>query len=79
MSLIIESTHAGIWEWDLENDETILNERWANMIGYTLAELQPVTVDLWTTLSHPDDISIATKAIKDLWRKKQSGFHVNSA
>lgn len=74
LSLIIESTHAGIWEWDLENDETILNERWANMIGYTLAELQPVTVDLWSTLSHPDDIKIATEAIKNLWRKKTERF-----
>jgi len=74
LSLIIDSTHAGIWEWDLETDKTILNERWAQMIGYTLAELEPVTVDQWAKLSHPDDLSVARNAIEDLWKKKSDRF-----
>ena len=74
LSLIIESTNAGIWEWDLETGETVLNERWAEMIGYSLSQLQPVSVNSWEKLSHPDDLIIAQEAIFNHWKKKTERF-----
>ena len=53
---IIEGTEAGTWDWDLLTDKLVLNERWAEIIGYTLKELQPITLNTWAQNLHPDDL-----------------------
>lgn len=53
---IIEGTRLGTWEWDVQTGETVFNERWAEIIGYTLDELQPVSIETWVRYAHPDDI-----------------------
>ena len=40
----------GTWEWDLETDETIFNEKWAEMVGYKLKDLEPTTIHTWRNL-----------------------------
>ncbi len=52
---IIKATDVGTWEWNVKTGEVVLNERWAGIIGYTLEELAPVTVDAWQKIIHPDD------------------------
>src|ERR1700722_5742946 len=44
LAYIIEGTHAGTWEWNIQTGETRFNEQWAQIIGYTLEELEPVTM-----------------------------------
>ncbi|MBN1167803.1 MAG: PAS domain S-box protein [Methanospirillaceae archaeon] len=53
---IIDDTHAGTWEWNVETGETVFNERWAEIIGYTLLELSPVSIRTWERFTHPDDL-----------------------
>lgn len=53
---IIWGTNAGTWEWNVQTGEVRLNERWAEMIGYTLDELEPVNVETWMTYAHPEDL-----------------------
>lgn len=53
---IIEGTHAGIWEWNIQTGDTVFNETWANIIGYTLDELAPVSIKTWIKVAHPDDL-----------------------
>ena len=53
---IIEGTHVGTWEWNVPTGELVCNERWAGIIGYTLAELAPITHQTWTSAIHPDDL-----------------------
>jgi len=64
LSSIINGTNAGTWEWNVQTGETIFNERWAHMAGYTLEELSPTTVHTWQTLTHPDDITRAEALLK---------------
>jgi PAS domain S-box-containing protein len=52
---IIEGTRIGTWEWNIQTGETVFNEIWAQMIGYTLEELAPVSIKTWEALVHPDD------------------------
>ncbi len=52
---VIEGTRAGTWEWNVETGQTICNERWAEMVGYSLDELMPTSIDTWKTLCHPED------------------------
>lgn len=53
---IILATNAGTWEWNIQTGDMRLNERWAEIAGYTLDELTPCSVDRWTSLCHPDDL-----------------------
>lgn len=53
---VIEGTKAGIWDWNVQTGEVVYNERWAEMVGYTLAELAPLSIETWRRLTHPDDL-----------------------
>jgi PAS domain S-box-containing protein len=53
---IIEGTHVGTWEWNVQTGETIFNSIWAEMIGYTLDELAPVSIRTWEKFTHPEDL-----------------------
>jgi len=53
---ILRGTNVGTWEWNVQTGEAILNERWAEIIGYTLEEISPVSVETWMKFAHPDDL-----------------------
>ncbi len=53
---IIDGTRLGTWEWNVRTGETAFNERWAGIVGYTLAELEPVSIKTWERLAHPADL-----------------------
>jgi PAS domain S-box-containing protein len=61
---IIEGTNVGTWEWSVQNGETIFNEKWANIIGYTLSEIQPVSIQTWVHFTHPDDLKISGEMLE---------------
>lgn len=52
---VLEGTRIGTWQWNVQTGATVFNERWAETVGYTLAELAPVSINTWLTLLHPDD------------------------
>lgn len=39
MEEIISGTNAGTWEWNAQTDNATFNDRWAEMLGYTVEEL----------------------------------------
>jgi|GEM_PF-2775568 len=53
---VIKGTNAGTWEWDIISGAAVFNERWAEIIGYTLTEISPVSIKTWENLIHPDDL-----------------------
>jgi len=53
---IIRGTNVGTWEWNVQTGEVVFNERWANIVGYTLSELAPVSIDTWMKFAHPEDL-----------------------
>lgn len=52
---ILEGTHVGTWEWNVQTGALVLNERWAEMLGYTLAELGEITIDTAMSAWSPED------------------------
>ena len=52
---IVEGTNVGTWEWNVQTGETIFNDLWAKLVGYSLDELAPVSIATWQALAHPDD------------------------
>ncbi len=55
LSNIIGGTNVGTWEWNVPTGETIINERCAEILGYTLDELALISKDPWSDRIHPDD------------------------
>ena len=60
---IIEATRSGTWEWNVESGEAIFNERWAEILGYTLDELAPLSIQIWLNHLHPDDLEISREQL----------------
>ena len=56
MASIIQGTNVGTWEWNVQTGNIVLNNIWAQIIGYTLDELAPISIKTWETLTHPDDV-----------------------
>jgi PAS domain S-box-containing protein len=61
---VIEGTNIGTWEWNIQTGATVFNERWANIVGYTLAELEPISIQTWMDHAHPDDLKQSSILLK---------------
>jgi len=59
----VVAAQVGIWDWFIETGEVFVNEIWAGIIGYTLKELEPLTIKTWKDLLHPDDLRHANASI----------------
>lgn len=68
VSEIIWGTNVGTWEWDLRTGEITLNDRWADIIGYSLYELSPSSINAWTKLIHPDDYKLSSSMVERCFR-----------
>jgi PAS domain S-box-containing protein len=72
---IIEGTNIGTWEWNVQTGATEFNERWAEIIGYTLAELAPTTITTWQKFTHPDDQPKVTHLLEDHFSGELPYYH----
>jgi diguanylate cyclase len=61
---IIDGTHFGTWEWHPPSDALRINERWASMLGRTVAELAPCSGQTWLALLHPEDTVRAQQTLQ---------------
>lgn len=70
LSAVLEGTNAGSWEWYVQTGETVFNERWAEIIGYTLAEISPVSINTWKEFVHPEDLQNSNELLIKHFRKE---------
>lgn len=61
---IINATQVGTWEWNIQTGALILNERWAEILGYRLSELDPIGVHTWFSSLHPEDRQISGQRLE---------------
>ena len=71
---IIQGAEAGTWEWTVPTGENLINERWAEIVGYTLDELAPLTIDVWRGLLHPDDLAAAEARLARVFAREEEQF-----
>ncbi|GAA0374441.1 hypothetical protein GCM10009092_43340 [Bowmanella denitrificans] len=74
LELVLESTAVGIWDWHIASGKTHFNERWAAMVGYRIEELQPLTINTWLSLVHPDDLTISDAQLDRHWQGQASHY-----
>lgn len=75
---MLEATRAASWEWDLRSGEIRFDDRWAGMLGYTLAELEPISIATWRDLMHAEDLANAEPFFAPS-ATRQSPFHMFEA
>ncbi|MDO6603784.1 PAS domain S-box protein [Arenibacter palladensis] len=70
---VIKGANIGVWEGNLVTGKVVCNERWADMFGYTLAELEPLTYDTFLNLVHPEDMDRIDISLEN--HIKESGIY----
>ncbi len=60
----LEGAELGWWSLDIPSQHVERNERYAEMLGYSLDEIDP-TLNGWTKLVHPDDLHRVTAAFNE--------------
>ena len=71
---ILEGTHVGTWEWNVETGKTVFNERWAQMFGYSLAELGDTTISTLYELAHPADLKRSAVQLAQHFNARTPGY-----
>ena len=74
LNSIIDATRVGTWEWNIQTGEITVSERWAEMLGYTLSELDPLSFDKVFSLIVPADAQIINEKI-DACLNKESDYY----
>ncbi len=64
LSFIIEGSSLGTWDWDLLTNVIKRNQLWAEMLGFTISDIEQ-SPKLWLDLIHPDDKDRAWSAIQN--------------
>ncbi|MEF8836059.1 MAG: PAS domain S-box protein, partial [Candidatus Thermoplasmatota archaeon] len=65
LDLALKGTKAAIWDWYVQTGETVFDERWAEIVGYELEELEPTSIETWRELAHPEDLERSEKLLED--------------
>ena len=63
LSLALEGAALGLWDWDIPSGRVSFNERWTQMLGYRVEEIEP-RVESWQHLVHPDDWPVILAALE---------------
>lgn len=74
LASVLDGTKAGSWEWNVKTGETVFNERWAEIVGWTLAELAPVSIKTWLDLAHPDDLSESERRLNRVFAREDDHY-----
>ena len=73
---IIKGTNVGTWEWNIYTGEIVYNERWAELIGYKLDEISPVSTDTLIEFIHPDDLKKSDDMIDKVLSKEINYYEI---
>lgn len=76
LDLVIKGTNVGLWDWIIPTGQVVINERWAEIIGYTIDELEPVSIKTWINFVHPDDLALSNKALENHFAGKTAFYDV---
>lgn len=71
LQLALEGGDLGTWDWDLQSGELNYSKRWADMLGYSLAEVHQIK---WENLVHPEDIAWVKPLLSDCIDGKSAAY-----
>jgi PAS domain S-box-containing protein len=64
LQMALKGTNAGLWDWNINTGTVIFDQRWADILGYNLREIEP-HISSWEKLIHPQDFAAFEKNISE--------------
>lgn len=61
---VIRGASVATWEWNVQTGETVINDFWADIIGYRVEELAPVSKSAWEAMIHPEDLKRVNESLQ---------------
>jgi PAS domain S-box-containing protein len=74
LALAIEGSGAGLWDWRVQTGEVEFNSRWAQIVGYDLQELAPLSINTWFKLVHPDALEMSNQLLQKCFNSELSVY-----
>jgi len=72
----LDATRIGTWQWNIQTGKTIFDERWANIVGYTLEELGETTIETWAGLAFEEDLKASELALQRHFKKESEYYEL---
>ena len=63
LELAVEGAKLGVWDWDMTTDEVEFNEQWAQILGFSRAEIEP-HLEAWKKRVHTEDLDDVEQALE---------------
>ncbi|NTW74720.1 MAG: PAS domain S-box protein [Chlorobiaceae bacterium] len=76
LSMALDATAAGTWDWDMVTGSLTVNAHWAAMIGYDLKEISPLTIRFWQEHCHPDDLERSNDLLREHFEGKTDHYEL---
>ena len=74
LQFVLQGSRLGFWDWNLETNEVKRNDRWAEILGFQLTDID-FSVKQWVDFVHPDDREVAWKMIEDHVAGRTPTYH----
>jgi diguanylate cyclase (GGDEF)-like protein/PAS domain S-box-containing protein len=55
LQFVLDASRLALWDWDMTTGSIVVDDRWAEMLGRTIEEVEPVTIESFETFVHPSD------------------------
>ncbi len=75
LQLVFGASNDGFWDWNLDTNEVYFSPRWGEILGYSPEEIEP-NIHFWRNITHPDDMPLATRALREHLRGRTSYYEV---
>ena len=62
LDMALSGAELGLWDWNLRTGEMVFNDRWAEMLGFSLEEIEPL-FQAEDMLIHPDERDMHKQAM----------------
>ena len=57
LGLLIDGARLGTWDYNAAEGRSLINDQWAKILGYSVADLTPLHKDRWLGMIHPEDVA----------------------
>ena len=74
LAFAVEGSETGLWDWMVQTGELECNERWAQIVGYSLEELAPLSIETWRKLAHPEDIEKSDNLLEKCFNSEMNFY-----
>jgi PAS domain S-box-containing protein len=65
LAFALEGGKLGSWDYNVITGENIVDDRWAEMLGYKLSEIEDDINGFWEASIHPDDLDRVLQSMED--------------